>query len=63
MKKPEYTLGPGRTIERDGKPFAFIGGEGAYRPYELDRFAHRIVHLLNAHGFVCEPAFKKEEAK
>lgn len=54
----KYTLEPGRAIYRNDMPFIVIGGDGNYRPYEVDRLAHRVVELLNEHGFECPPAWK-----
>ena len=61
--RPRYTLGPGRTIEREGVPIAYVMGVSAVMearpsaqpytlglPMHLDAFAHEIVAALNTLG-------------
>lgn len=54
---PQYSVGPGRCIEKDGKAFVYVSrpqyvsepGPGA-NPYEADQFTHEIVRALNERG-------------
>lgn len=44
----KYTVGAGRLIERDGKPFVVIHGVAPYNPVEIDDFTRYIATVLNA---------------
>ncbi len=46
---PKYTVTPGRSIDKDGKPFICIVREGDTRPVDADTVTHLIALLLNGH--------------
>jgi hypothetical protein len=43
----KFTVGPGRTIYRDGRPFVGISREGDTYPTMADDVAHVVARLLN----------------
>lgn len=46
-KEKEWTLAPGRVILRNGKPFVMVNKSDNLSPVEADRFAAKLVRMLN----------------
>jgi hypothetical protein len=58
-KCPKYTVGAGRQILRDGKPFISVSRDADARPVDADQATRKIAALFNKACFSGRWRYRK----